>query len=136
MISVGIVECLQQEMPMFGVKTIIFEPGYFRTQALSQKNLKHEPSTIPAYAEFNKMSIEFERSACGNEPGDPKKAVERMIDVIKGEGEAAGKSMPPRLPLGTDGLAVMRDKCKATLKLCDEWEGFIKSTDGDYHCGK
>jgi NAD(P)-dependent dehydrogenase (short-subunit alcohol dehydrogenase family) len=55
--SVSIVECLQQEMPIFGVKTIIFEPGYFRTQALSQKNLKHEPSTIPAYADFNKMSI-------------------------------------------------------------------------------
>jgi hypothetical protein len=59
-----------------------------------------------------------------------------MIDVIKGEGQAAGKSTPPRLPLGTDGLMVMRDKCKATLKLCDEWESFIKRTDRDYHCGK
>ncbi|KAI9740781.1 MAG: hypothetical protein M1818_004746 [Claussenomyces sp. TS43310] len=125
----GIVECLQQEMPMFGVKTIIFEPGYFRTQALSQKNIKHEPSTLTDYAEFYEMSIAYEKTAFGNEPGDPKKAVERMIDVIKGEGQAQGRPMPPRLPLGSDGLKVMREKCLATLKLCDEWEEFIVSTD-------
>ena len=114
---------------MFGIKTIIFEPGYFRTQALSQKNIKHEPSSIAAYAELDKMSITFEQQAYGNEPGDPKKAVERMIDVVKGEGMARGKPTPPRLPLGTDGLKVMMDKCQATLEICKEWEAFIKSTD-------
>lgn len=127
----GVVECLQQELPMFGgaIRTLVFEPGFFRTEALSQKNLKHGPSTIPEYEKFNEMSLEFEKSIYGNEPGDPRKAVERMIDVIKGEGMAAGKTMPPRLPLGTDGLKVMRDKCQATLKLCDEWEELITSTD-------
>ena len=52
-----------------------------------------------------------------------------MIDVIKGEGVAKGKEMPPRLPLGTDALEVIRSKCLATLKVCDEWEQTIKSTD-------
>ena len=65
----------------------------------------------------------------GNQPGDPKKAVERMVDVLKSEGMAAGRTMPPRMPLGPDALAGVRAKCEATLKICDEWEGLIGSTD-------
>ena len=68
-------------------------------------------------------------AASGNELGDPKKATERMVDVLKSEGMAAGRSMPPRMPLGSDALAAVRAKCEATLKICDEWEGLISSTD-------
>lgn len=63
------------------------------------------------------------------EPGDPEKAVEVMLDVVKGEGVAEGKDTPFRLPLGSDGLEVMRAKCSGTLKVCEEWEAMIKSTD-------
>ena len=126
----GITECLQKELPMFGdIKTIIFEPGFFSTQALSPTNLRHEKPFIPDYAQFNEGVSVFERQAYGNEPGDAKKAVELMVDVIKGEGLAKGKSMPTRLPLGTDGLKVMRDKCNAMLKLCTDWEEIITTTD-------
>ena len=65
----------------------------------------------------------------GKQPGDPKKAVERIIDVPKSEGMVAGRPMPPRLPLGADSLAAIRAKCEATLKICDEWESLITSTD-------
>lgn len=128
-LSTGIVECLQKEVVMFGIQATIFEPGFFRTQALSQKNLRHEPGHIPAYEEFNKAVMQYETSVYGNEPGDPVKAVSRMIDVLTGTGMAAGKPFPPRLPFGTDGLKVMRDKCQDTLKLLDEWQDVITSTD-------
>jgi hypothetical protein len=36
----------------------------------------------------------------GNQPGDLKKAVELMIDLVIGEGCAAGKMVPLRLPIG------------------------------------
>ena len=65
----------------------------------------------------------------GNQPGDPKLGVERMIDVVKAEGAAEGRPMPPRLPLGTDAFDIIRSKCLETVKICDEWEAFIKSTD-------
>jgi NAD(P)-dependent dehydrogenase (short-subunit alcohol dehydrogenase family) len=123
------VECLQKEIAMFGIQVTIFEPGYFRTQALSQQNIQHKPGKIPAYEEFNKAVIQYETAVHGNEPGDPVKAVSRMIDVLTGTGMAAGKPFPPRMPLGTDGLKVMRDKCQDTLKMLDEWEDFIVSTD-------
>lgn len=114
---------------MFGIRTVIFEPGYFRTQALSPKNIQHQSPSVSAYTEFNKMVLAYEASMYGNEPGDPVKAVARMVDVITSTGTAAGKEMPVRLPLGSDGLKVIRDKCQNMLKLCDEWESVIVSTD-------
>ncbi|KAI9700997.1 MAG: hypothetical protein M1820_006642 [Bogoriella megaspora] len=127
----GVVECLSQELAMFSaeLKTIIFEPGYFRTQALSQANIKHEAPRIPDYAAFNEMTLQYEKSVYGKEPGDARKAVDLMIDVVKAEGPASGKSTPLRLPLGSDGLKVIRDKCEATLSICREWESEIVSTD-------
>ena len=65
----------------------------------------------------------------GKQRGDPKKAAERMVDVLKSEGMAAGRTMPARMPLGPDSLAAIRAKCEATLKICEEWEGLISSTD-------
>ena len=59
--------------------------------------------------------------------------MERMIDVVRGEGMAKekGGEVPIRLPMGRDALMAMREKCLATLKICDEWEGWISSTDVD-----
>lgn len=59
-----------------------------------------------------------------------------MIDVVKDEGMAGAKPTPPRLPLGTDGLKVMMDKCQATLNICREWEALTKSTDVTSNDGK
>ena len=65
----------------------------------------------------------------GNQRGDSVKCVERMIDVVKSEGMAAGRPMPKRLPLGPDSMEIMRTKCLETLKLCDDWKDLICSTD-------
>jgi len=125
----GLVDCLVGELAMFGLKTIIFEPGYFRTKALKQGNLIHEPTTISAYEQFNKSVLEFETATHGNEPGDPVKGVATMIQVITSSGVAEGKQLPLRLPIGSDGLKVFRDRCEAGIKLVDEWESVIRSAD-------
>ena len=122
-------ECLSKELAIFapGLKVLILEPGYFRTQAFS--NIKHVPDRVETYAQFNAGVKQFEQSVVGNEPGDSAKAVEFMIDLVKGTGIASGKTVPLRVPLGTDGLERVRAKCLETLKICDEWEEVAKSTD-------
>lgn len=45
-----------------------------------------------------------------------------------GEGMAKGESLPIRLPLGTDGMTVVKEKCLESLKVCEEWEELIVST--------
>lgn len=126
---IGAAECLAKELAIFapGVKVLIVEPGYCRTSAFS--NIKHVSPRVDVYDQFNAGVKAVEQSVVGNEPGDCAKAVQRMIEVTKGNGMAAGRTVPLRIPLGSDGWARVRAKCEETLKICDEWEGVAKSID-------
>lgn len=129
---IGLTEALQSEFAALfsrDIRFIIFEPGYFRTQIFSPKNVVHLQSDLPEYQDFNQATAQRQRDIYHNENGDPVKGVARMIETLTGSGMAEGKPLPPRLPLGSDSLQVVRKKCQATLKLCDEWEKLIVSTD-------
>jgi hypothetical protein len=54
-----------------------------------------------------------------------------MIDVVKSEGMAVGRPLPARLPLGSESLRIVKEKCFETLRICNEWEGVIVSADED-----
>ncbi|KAL7800065.1 hypothetical protein V8C37DRAFT_3549 [Trichoderma ceciliae] len=125
----GAVECLAKELAIFspGIKVLIVEPGYFRTKVFS--NINHVEPRIPDYALFNAGVRQFEASLVGNEPGDADKAVTRMIELVNGTGMAAGKQIPLRVPLGTDGWDRVKAKCEETIKICEDWEEVAKSTD-------
>ena len=123
------VECLQQETAQFGIQSVIFEPGYYQTKIMAPTNVKTAPLRISDYEEMGKAIAGFVAATNGNQPGDPRKLAERIIDVVKSEGMAAGKSIPLRLPIGRDSMAAIKKKCEATLKLCEEWEDLIVSTD-------
>ncbi|QKX53579.1 uncharacterized protein TRUGW13939_00658 [Talaromyces rugulosus] len=128
----GLTEALQSEFAALfsrDIQFIVFEPGYFRTEIFSSTNVVHLPSNIPEYQAFNNATVQRQKGIYHNEKGDPAKGVARMIDTLTGSGMAEGKKLPPRLPLGSDSLQVVRAKCQATLKLCDEWEDLIVSTD-------
>lgn len=111
------------------IKFTIFEPGYFRTEIFSPKNVVHLPTDLPEYQDFNNATVQRQKGIYHNEKGDPVKGVARMIETLTSSGMAEGKTLPPRLPLGSDSLQVVRAKCQATLKLCDEWKNVIVSTD-------
>lgn len=110
-----------------GIKVLILEPGYFRTRAFG--NINHVPPRVSDYAAFNAVVRGVEASIVGNEPGDAAKAVGIMIDLVKGTGVAAGKDIPLRIPLGTDGWGRIKAKCENMLKICSDWEHVAKSTD-------
>ncbi|RYP47894.1 hypothetical protein DL769_011264 [Monosporascus sp. CRB-8-3] len=123
------VECLAKELAIFApsLKILMAEPGHFPTRVFS--NINHVPPRVPEYAEFNAGVRAVEAGLGDSAPGDPAKAVERMIEIVKGVGMAAGKDIPLRVPLGSDVLARIRAKCEETLKMCQEWEEVAKSTD-------
>lgn len=64
----------------------------------------------------------------GNQPGDPKKAMEVLVDVVRGEGKAAGRPFPLRFPVGLDGVSTIRGELAKTLKACDNWEDLSADT--------
>lgn len=47
----------------------------------------------------------------------------------QGYWDGRGRTIPPRISLGTDGWTRMKEKCEATLTICHDWEDVAKSTD-------
>ena len=90
-----------------------------------------EELKIPEYTDIHKALQAGVGAVDGTQPGDPAKAAERMVDVVRKEGMAAGKETPLRMPLGRDGMEQVRNKCVSMLKIIDEWEDVIVSTDLD-----
>ncbi|KAJ3541376.1 hypothetical protein NM208_g4641 [Fusarium decemcellulare] len=125
----GAVECLAKELAIFApsLKVLIVEPGYCRTPVFNKLN--HVEPRLPEYAPFNDAVRKVEATLTAVSPGDPKKAVARMIELVKGTGLAAGKTIPLRVPLGSDSWSRIKAKCEETLQICKDWEDVAKSTD-------
>jgi len=58
---------------------------------------------------------------------DPDKAMEAVVDVVKGEGKAKGRPWPLYLALGDDADEGIRQKSTTLLRHVDEWRDVIKS---------
>jgi NADP-dependent 3-hydroxy acid dehydrogenase YdfG len=128
----GWYDCLRQEIAHLNIKCIIFELGFFRTQIMNPGHVKtFRASPISDYDDTRNLVAQFVQAMNGNQPGDPRKAVEVMLDVVKGEGVSKGRAMPERLPIGTDVLMTARKRAVGHLSICNEWEEVIRSTDLD-----
>ncbi|KAF3039684.1 hypothetical protein E8E12_001092 [Didymella heteroderae] len=125
----GIVEGLRAETAHLGLRTLLIEPGRFRTNLLSNSNMKACPSNIPEYAERSKAQMEGLASEDQRQPGDPAKLVEIVLDLVHGDGIAQGREVPFRLPLGLDCYTDVKEKCEATLATLEDWRDVATSTD-------
>ncbi len=63
--------------------------------------------------------------------GDPAKAMELLVDVVRGEGKAKGKAWPLYLPLGWATDDAIQAKTKTILGVLDEWRDIIRDLDYD-----
>jgi hypothetical protein len=52
-----------------------------------------------------------------------------VIDLVHGEGYAAGKTVLLRLPIGCDAHEAIKATCEEMLKTINDWKGIIDSTD-------
>lgn len=125
----GIVEGLHAETAHLGLRTLLIEPGRFRTNLLSSGSMKARLSDIPGYKERSRVLIEYLSREDQKQPGDPAKLVEIVVDLVRGEGVALGRDVPLRLPLGADCYADVREKCEKTLEVLDTWKAVANSTD-------
>jgi hypothetical protein len=64
-----------------------------------------------------------------NQQGDPAKAAEVIVDMIKGEGAAKKKPFPTVMALGSDSYAGIKEECESTLRRLEEWKDMSCSTD-------
>lgn len=52
-----------------------------------------------------------------------------MLDLVRGEGVAAGREVPLRVLLGNDAWDEVNGKLRRTMKEYEAWEDVTKSTD-------
>lgn len=67
----------------------------------------------------------------GKAPGDPVKCVNAIIDVIREEGQAAGKATPTMVPIGADAYLTVKRAAEKTLAVCAEWKTLSESVERD-----
>jgi len=122
-------EGLYDELKPLGIKTLLIEPGFFRTPLLDSDSHPHVKPSISEYEPVNKRIQDGLKKMKGRYPGDPKLAVQRIIDLVTATGAAEGREVPLRVALGSDAVQVIRRKCEETLKSLAAWEEFSVSTD-------
>ncbi len=125
-------EALSTEIAQFGIHILIAQPGAHRTDVItsSRSNILQD-KRIPDYETMREGGLARYANQNGKQPGDPHKAMEALVDVVRGEGKAAGRPLPLWLVLGKDAEEDLRQSCVERLKNLDEWQDITRSTSVD-----
>lgn len=108
-------EALAKEVAPLGIHVTIIEPGAFRTE-FNGKSLVLPNQTIDDYTATSGQMLQWLRQMDGQQPGDPKKAVAAMIQVVN-------SSNPPlRLVLGADALDAIHAKLATVAAELADWK--------------
>src|SRR4051812_13466160 len=100
----GWMESLQAEVAPFGINTTIVNPGFFRTELLTEQSTNYAAASIPDYDERRAAQLEFWKTQNGLQSGDPAKLARALITITS-------KEPPPRRFIaGADAIATAEQK--------------------------
>ncbi len=111
----GWMESLSPEVAPFGIRTMLVEPGFFRTELLTPESTKYAESTISDYAERTQQTVAAWKSMNGQQGGDPAKLADALVHL------AAHDQPPLRFPAGADAVATFKKKAKELLAQADAY---------------
>jgi len=100
----GWMESLQAEVAPFGINTTIVNPGFFRTELLTEQSTTYAEPSIADYENRRGPLVEYWKSQNGRQSGDPAKLARALITV-------ANQNPPPRRFIaGADAIAGAEQK--------------------------
>ena len=105
----GWMESLQQEVTPFGIETMIVNPGFFRTELLTNDSTEYADLKVADYSERRAEQEAFWVSANGTQDGDPAKLAQALIKLEK------ETLLPQRFLAGADAIEQLEQKI-ATLQ--------------------
>jgi NAD(P)-dependent dehydrogenase (short-subunit alcohol dehydrogenase family) len=109
----GWIESLAPEIAPFGIRTMLVEPGFFRTELLSPESTKYANPTIDDYAERTVQTVAAWNSMNGRQGGDPAKLASALVQL-------ASRDQPPsRFAAGADAVATVEKKARDLLAQMD-----------------
>ena len=105
----GWMESLAPEIAPFGIHTMLVEPGFFRTELLTNDSTTFAPPSIDDYAERTKETVAAWSSMDGKQGGDPAKLADALVQL------AALREPPGRFAAGADAVQTFEAKASTLL---------------------
>ena len=106
-------ESLTPEVAPFGIRTMVVEPGFFRTDLLTPESTSYAEPSIDDYTERTKQTVAAWNGMNGRQGGDPAKLAAALI------GLATSEEPPMRWVAGADAVAGVEQKAKDLLAQVD-----------------
>ncbi|MDI6949622.1 oxidoreductase [Serratia sp. Se-RSmG] len=119
----GISQVLGKEVKPFGIHVTAVAPGSFRTD-WAGRSMSRTARSIADYDALFDPIRQARQEKSGKQLGDPVKAAQAMLALI------ASEAPPAQLLLGSDALALVREKLASMAAEIDAWETLSRSTDG------
>ena len=121
----GWIESLTPEVAPFGIRTMIIEPGFFRTELLTEESTNYAEPSIDDYTERTKQTVAAWKGMNGKQSGDPAKLANALVEL-------ASQDKPPlRWAAGADAVQVFEQKAKDLLAQADSNRALSSSLSHD-----
>jgi len=102
-------ESLASEIAPFGIRTMLVEPGFFRTELLTDESTVWPDATIDDYAQRTRETVAGWKAINGLQGGDPAKLAKALVHL------ASQNEPPVRWPAGADAIETFEKKAKELL---------------------
>jgi len=117
----GLTETLRDEVAGFGIRTLIVEPGAFRT-GLFRPDAAYESAEMPEYEAIVGPTRSYVRDNHGLQPGDPAKAAAAIIAALDAD------EPPLRLVLGVDAIGNIERRQRVLTDELETWRSLGEAT--------
>jgi NAD(P)-dependent dehydrogenase (short-subunit alcohol dehydrogenase family) len=117
----GLTETLHDEVAGFGIRTLIVEPGAFRT-GLFRPGAAYESEAMSEYADTVGPTRTYVRGNDGLQPGDPAKAAQAILAALDAD------EPPLRLVLGADAIGNIERRLESIADELAAWRAVGEDT--------
>ncbi|HRX15851.1 MAG TPA: SDR family oxidoreductase [Spirochaetota bacterium] len=100
----GWLDALRKEVESFGINVTIVNPGFYRTELISEKSMTFASAKYSDYDNAREKQTLWWKSQAGKQPGDPKKLARLLVKI------AHLDNPPKRLIAGNDVIKLIESK--------------------------
>jgi NAD(P)-dependent dehydrogenase (short-subunit alcohol dehydrogenase family) len=114
-------EALASEIAPFGIRTMLVEPGFFRTELLTPQSTQYAQPSIADYADRTAATIQAWQGMDGKQGGDPAKLADALVQL------ATLDQPPARFAAGADAVELFETKARTLLTQADAYRELSSS---------